>query len=420
VKQRTHETSGKRHKAGKRTRRSRSEAAERGGWTSGNRLKLLENGEEYYPRLYARMAEARRQILIETFIWFEDRVGTEFASHLIDAARRGVEVRVTADGYGSPGFSSDFLAELHDAGVKVQLFDPRPTLFRIRTNVLCRLHRKIAVIDGETAFVGGINYSDDHLRELSGASKQDFVVEVEGPAVPEIRDYVQSRMTARDGPWSRRWRYWLRRFPRDLQRPHADAQVLFATRDNDQHSTDIETLYRIAIRNAKTRIVIANAYFLPGYRFIRDLLRARKRGVEVELLMQGSPDLPLAIGMASVLFDGLASAGVKIHRYMERPLHAKVAVVDDHWATVGSSNLDPISLGLNYEANLFVLDRDFNLALRRSLDRLIASSCEQYTIGTPTSSLLRRLLAALVFHLTRRVSTWGVRMSGRRQRITPM
>jgi cardiolipin synthase len=403
------------------THRVRSgEIVKPGGWTSGNRLKLLENGEEYYPRLYARIAKARRQILIETFIWFEDRVGTEFANHLIDAARRGVEVRVTADGYGSPGFSRAFLAALHGAGVKVQLFDPRPTLFWIRINVLCRLHRKIVVIDGETAFVGGINYSDDHLREFSGASKQDFAVEVEGPAVPEIRDYVQNRMTGSDGPWWRRWRYWLRRFSRDLQHPDPDAQVLFATRDNDQHPTDIETLYRIAIRNAKTRIVITNAYFLPGYRFIRDLLHARKRGVEVELVMQGSPDLPLAIGTASVLFDELASAGVKIHRYMERPLHAKVAVVDDHWATVGSSNLDPISLGLNYEANLFILDREFNRALRRSLDRLIANSCEQYTIGTPTSSLLRRLLAALVFHLARRAKTLGVLMPRRRQRITPM
>jgi cardiolipin synthase len=276
------------------------------------------------------------------------------------------------------------------------------------------------VIDGERAFIGGINISDDHLRGYGDGSKQDYAVEVEGPVVAEIRDFVERWMNTRDGPWWRRWRYWLRRFPRELQQPGSEAQVLFATRDNSQHPTDIETLYRIAIRNARQRIVIASAYFLPGYRFIRDLLRARKRGVEVELVMQGSPDLPFAIGAATILFDELVRRGIKVHRYMDRPLHAKVAVVDDHWATIGSSNLDPISLGLNYEANLFILDRDFNRALRESLDRLIAHSCEQYQTGTPAISYLRRLLAAVAFHLTRRVSSWGLRMSRRRQHTVPM
>jgi cardiolipin synthase len=298
--------------------------------------------------------------------------------------------------------------------------DPQPTFFKVRTNMLCRLHQKIAVIDGAEALVGGINISDDHLRQFGDESKQDFAVAVKGPVVQQIHGYVARRRVNGRGLWWRRWRYWLRRFPRQLRNPADDSQVLFAIRDNDEHPTDIETLYRIAIRNAKREIVIANAYFFPGYRFIRDLVRAQRRGVDVKLIMQGSPDRPVTIGAASVLYDDLVAAGVRIYRYTERPLHAKVAVIDDYWATVGSSNLDPTSLGLNYEANLFMLDRDFNMALKTRLQRIIDDSCEAYEPTLGSVSRVRRMLAAAAYHLTRRMATWGQRAVRRKQQTRPL
>lgn len=391
------------------------------GWTSDNELELLENGEAFFPRVIEAVEAARYEIVLETFAWFEDRIGLELHRALAEAAERGVRVQAMVDGFGSPGFSEAFLERLTRAGVHLHSFDPRPTLFRIRTNLLCRLHRKIVVVDGELAFVGGINFTEEHVRSFGAQSKQDYAVAVRGPVVRDIHEYCRFGIDVHSGSSWRRWRYWLRRFPRELLNPQENAQVLFAIRDNDEHPTDIETMYRVGIRNATKRIVIANAYFFPGYRFIRDLTDAARRGVDVKLIMQGNPDRPKAVGAASVLYDDLLAAGVHIYRYTERPLHAKVAVIDDHWATVGSSNLDPTSLGLNLEANLFILDEPFNASLSEALERLLAHSCRELTLdGRPRTSVVRRLLLTVVYHLTRRMPTWGRRVLHREQHVRPM
>lgn len=390
-------------------------------WTSGNRLRLLENGEQLFPRLFEAIEGARREVLLETFIWLEDDVGRKLLEVLVRAARRGVEVHATVDGYGSPGFTPEFLKRLTSAGIRVDSFDPRPTFLRIRTNILCRLHRKIVVIDGAVAFVGGINFSADHLRTYGEQSKQDYAVEVEGPVVREIHRFCRDGADVNSEPPWRRWRYWLRRFPRRMMHPPEAAQALFVYRDNSGHPTDIETMYRLGIRNAKKSIIIANAYFFPGYRFIRDLRAAADRGVEIKLVMQGKPDRPLSVGAASILYDDLLSAGVRIFRYTERPLHAKVAVIDDHWATVGSSNLDPLSFGLNLEANLFVLDPAFNAALRANLHGLLERSCTEIAAGErPQRSALRRLVLTVGYHLTRRMPSWGRHVPYHEQRVLPM
>jgi cardiolipin synthase len=180
-------------------------------------------------------------------------------------------------------------------------------------------------------------------------------------------------------------------------------------------------MYRIGIRNAKRRIILANAFFFPGYRFIRELVRAAKRGVDVRLIMQGSPDRPVILGAASIVYDDLLAAGVKVFLYTERPLHAKVAIIDEHWATVGSSNLDPISLGLNLEANLFILDTAFNAALAGSLERLIERQCERLAVSSePSRSAWRRVLLTIAYHLTRRMASWGRRVRFRTQHLRPL
>ncbi|MBF3116745.1 cardiolipin synthase ClsB, partial [Pseudomonas aeruginosa] len=156
-------------------------------WRDGNRVELLINGEEYFPRLFQCIAEARREILLETFIIFEDEVGRQLQEALSAAAERGVEVQVTVDGYGTASLSPDYLARLTAAGVRVHLFDPRPRLLGMRTNLFRRLHRKLVVIDRQQAFVGGINYGEDHLVRRGNMAKQDYAVRVEGPVVRDIR-----------------------------------------------------------------------------------------------------------------------------------------------------------------------------------------------------------------------------------------
>ncbi|HEY8359551.1 MAG TPA: cardiolipin synthase ClsB, partial [Ramlibacter sp.] len=350
-------------------------------WTPGNDFTLLENGEEFFPRVFACIANARREVIVETFILFEDKVGLQLHEALIAAARRGAQVDITIDDWGSPDLSERFLSTLKEAGVRVHSFDPGRRPFGYRPHLLRRMHRKIAVIDGEVAFVGGINYSADHLADFGPEAKQDYSVEIRGPLVSDIHRFVHTAL-AQGQRHHREQRNWWRQRRQwrvsSADQPHVgSAAAMFVVRDNRHHLDDIERHYRIAIRAARKRIVIANAYFFPGYRFIKEVRRAARRGVDVRLVLQGQPDMPIVKIAAEMLYHHLLKAGVQIYEYCDRPLHGKVAVIDDEWSTVGSSNLDPLSLSLNLEANVIIRDRGFNAALSANLEKLMCNSCNQ-------------------------------------------
>ena len=381
-------------------------------WSAGNDIRLLENGEGFFPRVFACIANAQREVVVETFILFEDKVGLQLQEALIAAARRGAQVDLTIDGWGSPDLSARFLGALHDAGVRVHVFDPGVRPFGWRPHLLRRMHRKIVVVDGQTAFVGGINYSEDHLADFGPLAKQDYAVEIHGPLVAEIQRFCHGTL-AQGQRYQRgqrqwwRWRKQLRTAP-DVQEPAGSALAMLVVRDNTDHTNDIERHYRIAIRAAKKRVVIANAYFFPGYRLIKEMRRAARRGVDVRLILQGEPDMPIVKTAASMLYHHLLRSGVHIYEYCERPLHGKVALADDEWATVGSSNLDPLSLALNLEANIIIRDRAFNQHLSERLDHLMCHSCSQITaeaLGELSGfALLRSYLA---YHFTRRYPGWA-------------
>ena len=378
-----------------------------GRWYDGNDFTLLENGEEFYPRVFERIRAATKEVVMETFILFEDKVGLALHEVLVDAARRGVQVDLTIDGWGSPDLSDKFIADLVGAGVRLHVFDPGPRPFGLRPKVLRRMHRKIVVVDGEIAFIGGINYSADHLADYGPEAKQDYAMEMRGPIVAEVHRFVHANLAAgsRHNPVARHWWRWRRRVrhsPNEMQQA-GTARAMLVSRDNGAHTTDIERQYRIAIRAARERIVIANAYFFPGYRLIRDLRRAARRGVDVRLILQGTPDMAIVKVGASALYGHLAKAGVRIFEYCERPLHGKVALVDHEWATVGSSNLDPLSLSLNLEANVIVRDRGFNEHLYERLDHLMRHSCKQVTYEEveQTGGWLNVVRSYVAFHIVR-------------------
>lgn len=377
-------------------------------WRDGNRVRLLENGEEYFPRVMEAIAAANREVFVETFILFEDDIGRQLQAALIAAARRGLRVEVTVDGYGSDELGMEFIAAMTTAGVRFHVFDPRPRLLGFRLNVFRRLHRKLVVLDGRRAFVGGINFSQDHVRSYGPEAKQDYAVEVEGPVVQDIHRLVQSAVAPVERwAWRRWWRWRAQPAPIGME-PAGTARALFVTRDNDRHRGDIEEQYREAIRASRREIIIANAYFFPGYRLLRELRNAARRGVAVRLILQGKPDMPIVRWGATTLYDYLLRAGVSIYEYCERPMHAKVAVVDERWATVGSSNLDPLSLSLNLEANLIVSDPAFAAQLRERLMHLMTRGCEH--IGperAPRRTLGRQFLNFLAFHVTRRFPSWA-------------
>ncbi|MHC8289048.1 cardiolipin synthase ClsB [Pseudomonas sp. XS1P51] len=388
------------------------------GWQGNNRVELLENGEAYFPRVFEAMRQAKSEILLETFIVFEDKVGDELQKVLIDAAQRGVRVSASLDGFGCGELSTSYLAALSEAGVRVQIFDPAPKRLGIRTNWFRRLHRKIVVVDGEIAFIGGINFSADHLADFGPEAKQDYSVEVQGPAVADIHHFalLQSGRPARAKYW------WQRRRQRrsELAFSDHDGQVRLVYRDNGEHSTDIEEVYRQVLRSARRRIVIANAYFFPGYRLLRELRNAARRGVEVRLILQGQPDMMVAKLAARMTYDYLLKAGVQIHEYCDRPLHGKVALVDEDWSTVGSSNLDPLSLSLNLEANVLIRDRAFNRHLFERLEDLSHNHCKAMSADkAPRGRIWHMTVGFLVFHALRHFPAWAGWLPAHKPRLKP-
>ena len=373
-------------------------------WQEGNRIRLLENGDNYYPALFAAIARAQRRVLLETFIWFEDDVGWRLHAALLQAARRGIQVEVLLDGYGSPDLSAGFVDELSAAGVIIRYYDPRPRLLGMRTNLFRRMHRKIVVIDETTAFVGGINYSAEHMTGYGPEAKQDYAVQVEGPVVVDILQFVLENLTDKVVP-SRRW--LRRRHPPEVNRNPGEAQALFVWRDNHEHRNDIERHYLKMLTSARREVIIANAYFFPGYRLLHAMRNAARRGVRVKLIVQGEPDIPIVKVGARLLYRYLVKGGVQIFEYRRRPLHGKVALADDRWATVGSSNLDPLSLSLNLEANLIIYDREFNQTLRDNLDGLIARDCKQVDKSMlPTRSWWNLAQSVIAFHFLRHFPAW--------------
>jgi cardiolipin synthase len=395
-------------------------------WVGGNRIILLENGEAYFPRVFDCIAQAQSDVVLETFILFEDRVGMQLHAALVAAGQRGVRIDVTVDGWGSPDLSERFVRTLAQAGVRLHVFDPGPRPFGLRPKALRRMHRKIVVVDGRIAFVGGINYSADHLADYGPLAKQDYAVEIHGPLVTMIHRYTHAALA--QGLRHRRPHAWWfeRRPPRPprllpAQLPAAGtAQALFVVRDNAHHRDDIERHYRYAIRAARSRVVIANAYFFPGYRLVRELRQAARRGVDVRLVLQGCPDMPIVRTAASTLYHHLLEAGVRIFEYRERPLHGKVAIVDETWATVGSSNLDPLSLALNLEANVFIRDHDFNQLLHARLEALMRVHCQEIDVASlaPVSGLAL-LRSYLAFHVMRKFARWARWLPPHAPRLQP-
>ncbi|MBT2335821.1 cardiolipin synthase ClsB [Variovorax paradoxus] len=378
-----------------------------GQWVGGNRIALLENGEEFFPRVFDAIRQAQREVIIETFILFEDKVGLALHAAMRSAAQRGVKVDLMVDGFGSPDLSRGFIEELSAVGVRVRMFDPGQRILGQRLNVFRRMHRKIVVVDGELAFVGGINYSDDHLLDFGPKAKQDYAVELRGPIVAPIHQFVLRAIALGDkGP---RWfRHRLKQAPPVAREAVGEAEAMFVTRDNRRHTGDIEREYLAAIRAARQRIVIANAYFFPGYRLIKELRRAAGRGVDVRLILQGEPDMPIVKTAASMLYHHLLHAGVRIYEYCERPLHAKVALMDGEWTTVGSSNLDPLSLSLNLEANVFARDKAFNQLLWERMERLMRESCKQIGVADLENewSGWRLVRSFFIFHFLRWYPSW--------------
>ncbi len=332
----------------------------------GNRIRLLRNIDEYFPALEREIDAAVSEIFLETYIFEADDTGQRIAAALIRAARRGVLVHLMIDGFGSRLFPEEQRGELLEAGVQLLVFRPELWSLRLRSTRLRRLHRKLAVVDGRIGFCGGINIIDHGESRRNAPPRLDYAVSIEGPLIADMHAAVRTLWLRT--AWTQLRRRWLPLTKPVLAlAPRGDQRAAFLVRDNVRHRHDIEEAYLRAIARAHREVVVANAYFLPGRRFLKALCDAARRGVRVTLLLQGRIEYVLVHYASRALYRDLLDAGVQIHEYTRSFLHAKVAVVDDSWATVGSSNIDPVSLLLAREANVVVRDRTFVRELRASL-----------------------------------------------------
>ncbi len=358
-------------------------------------LQLLQGGQALFPALIKAFDAAATWIQLEAYIFDFHGAGAEVADALARAARRGVTVQVLVDAIGTYPPPAEWREKFAEAGVDWFMYSPLAGgLGLLVPERWRRLHRKLCVVDRRLVFCGGINVLDDFYDPNHGelqAPRFDFAVAVTGPLAVEAADAmallwwrVQAGYSARQRHLSAAWEkfkaagYGGRTDTRQLARQAGapgtgGAKAALVLRDNLRNRRSIERAYRRAIGKARQEIIIANAYFLPGGKLRHALIRAARRGVRVTLLLQGKYEYFMQYHAARPVYGALLAAGVEIHEYEASFLHAKVAVVDGHWATVGSSNLDPLSLLLAREANVVVEDRAFAEDLRGRLRQAMAS-----------------------------------------------
>ena len=356
---------------------------------SGHEITLLEGGGQYFPALIDCIDTARDEVLLETYIFADDRSGRRVARALARAADRGVRVTCVVDGFGTATLSGEVAEVLSGEAVRVEIFRPENRRFALDRQRLRRLHRKMVVIDGQIAFIGGINMLDDWFDPNHGeldAPRFDFAVRVRGPLVAnahlamrrlwwELHLINRSLGRRRALPNVPRERF---AWPSPVTSRIAEAgslRAMLMLRDNVRYRRSIERWYLRAIGRSRREILIANAYFLPGVRFRRALRRAAGRGVRVRLLLQGRVEYRLQHLATQALYERLLREGIEIYEYQQSFLHAKVAVIDDQ-ATIGSSNIDPFSLLLARESNVVVDDAGFAAMLKERLERAIDGGSE--------------------------------------------
>ena len=398
----------------------------------GNQVGLLAGGDELFPAMCQAIAAARHQVWLATYIFHDDAAAQGVAQALAAAARRGVWVGVVVDGFGSKATLPVLRQWLVEAGVNLAVFRPVDRWWRLlQPGQLRRLHQKLCVVDSELGFIGGINLIDDRNdlnHGWSEAPRLDFAVRLQGSVVADMEQAAKAM-------WSRAslgadWREELRvlaqsaeplaRARRVLSRlrvqpgrespapaPLEPVRVAFLVRDNLRRRRAIERAYIGAIGRASSHVEIVCPYFYPGRAFRRALRRAAQRGVKVRLLLQGKADYRFAALAARVLYDELLGSGVRVYEYTPAFLHAKVAVVDGDWSTVGSSNIDPLSLLLNLEANVIVRDAAFTaeLALRIESGLLAADEILRPPLGAGWLAVLRRGFVAWAAY-------WFLRLAG--------
>ncbi len=392
---------------------------------SGNQITLLRSGGEYFPALLSAIEQAQIEIHLQTYIFEPDNTGLKVGDALKNAAKRGVAVYLLLDGFGSKDLPNSYVNELQASGVEVMFYRPQISPWTLKRSRLQRMHRKVSVIDGQIGFVGGINIIDDFNTPHNMSPRLDYAVQVKGPLLANIhlsvkllwrRLYAKKLRALRikqlnfSHLTTNKFKFATPDF--SLLQNHASQSPFgqaigniragFLLRDNLWHRRDIEDAYLTAIKSAKTEIIIANAYFLPGVRFRHALGDAAARSVRVILLLQGRVEYMLLDFASHALYSSFLKQDIEIYEYQKSFMHSKVAVIDQQWAMVGSSNIDPFSLLMSREANIEIDDANFAIQLKHELQQSIDQGSSQVTFnGWQQGHTMRRFFSWVIYGLVR-------------------
>lgn len=322
--------------------------------TSGNRVALFGQGGEFLPAMLRALMAAERRIVLEFYIIRDDCTGCAFAEALLAAAARGVRVLLLYDYIGCFDTPGGYFRRLEKGGVVCLPFNPPP----FRRGIAWfdkRDHRKMAVIDGKTVFIGGINIGDEYAGYGESPERwRDMGIRIDGPAAAELeRLFLESWREEGGRACDTEWRGGEALGETD------GAEVMIVSGGPHHNRSLIRSAFRMAIAGASEGVKILNPYFLPGPRVVRSLLRAAGRGVRVQLVLPALSDVPLVRLLSRSYYAPLLRGGIEIYERQGTVLHAKVMLIDDYWAVIGSANLDHRSFHRNYEVNVIVDSRGF-------------------------------------------------------------
>jgi len=345
--------------------------------TKGNRVTLLTDGQATYSAMFQAIRQARDHINLESYIIEDDETGRKFATLLLQKRAEGVRVHIIYDSMGSIGTPDAFFQRLRDGGIEVAAFNPLNPMNSGETwSLTHRDHRKILIADGRIAIIGGINISKVYSSR-PGQRKQgkkppihwrDTDIRIEGPAVAELQKlfldtWLKQKGTKLTGDGF---------FPKLKEAGPALVRVIGSTPGESNRLPFV--IYVSAIAFAENSIHLTCSYFIPDDQIVAALTGAAKRGVDVKLILPGTTDSVLALYAQRHHYTDLLKSGVRIYEHKSSLLHAKTAVVDGVWSTVGSTNMDYLSMLTNDEVNAVILNKEFALAMERMFAKDLVDS----------------------------------------------
>jgi cardiolipin synthase len=343
-------------------------------FTNCNEILLVKSGHAYFDLLEKLIAEAKISIHLQTYIFGEDETGTRIVKSLVQAAQRNVKVYVVLDGYASQDLSKEFTNKLVEAGIHFRWFGAflKNKYFYVGR----RLHHKVVVVDNEHGLVGGINVSDHYNDTTLATAWLDYAVHIRGEAVLELQSICEQK-TVRSGVFFGRKRVSL---PTRKQNS-ALTNSIAGVRVNDWvlRKKEITDCYMRMLLRAESRVIIMSPYFIPGNRFMKSLIQAANRGVQIQLILAGVSDVNLAKHAERYIYKRLFVKNIQIYEYQKKVMHGKISTCDGQWVTVGSYNINNISAYASIELNLEIQDSNFAKVVSNELTDVIQNDCKLIT-----------------------------------------